>query len=193
MCTLDEVRRSVDVILGEGNDQLILLHAITSYPTHPQHVNLRAMQTLMETFPQLDVGYSDHTVTPVASLCAVAMGAKVIERHFTYDKGAEGPDHMLSADPAEMKWLVDAIRAYESMRGNGIKRPADSEKTTRRNNRKSLVLQKAVKAGERLTTDNVAVKRPGFGIEPMFYEQVLGRIVYRDLDSDAVLDWSDLA
>ena len=100
---------------------------------------------------------------------------------------------MLSADPAEMKWLVDAIRAYESMRGNGIKRPADSEKTTRRNNRKSLVLQKAVKAGERLTTDNVAVKRPGFGIEPMFYEQVLGRIVYRDLDSDAVLDWSDLA
>ena len=193
MCTLDEVRRSVDVILGEGNDQLILLHAITSYPTHPQHVNLRAMQTLMETFPQLDVGYSDHTVTPVASLCAVAMGAKVIERHFTYDKGAEGPDHMLSADPAEMKWLVDAIRAYESMRGNGIKRPADSEKTTRLNNRKSLVLQKAVKAGERLTTDNVAVKRPGFGIEPMFYEQVLGRIVYRDLDSDAVLDWSDLA
>lgn len=193
MCTLEEVRRSVDAILAEGNDQLILLHAITSYPTHPQHVNLRAMQTLMEAFPQLGVGYSDHTITPVACLCAVAMGAKVIERHFTYDKAAEGPDHMLSADPAEMKWLVDAIRAYESMRGNGIKRPADSEKTTRRNNRKSLVLQKAVKAGERLTSDNVAVKRPGFGIEPMFYEQVLGRIVYRDLDSDAVLDWSDLA
>jgi N-acetylneuraminate synthase len=169
------------------------LHAITSYPTHPQHVNLRAMQTLMETFPQLDVGYSDHTVSPVASLCAVAMGARVVERHFTYDKDAVGPDHMLSADPAEMKWLVDAIRAFEVMRGNGIKRPADSEKTTRRNNRKSLVLQQAVKVGERLTAEKVAIKRPGYGIQPRFYEQVLGRTAGRDLDADAVLDWSDLA
>jgi N-acetylneuraminate synthase len=193
MCSLEEVRDSVATILAEGNDQLILLHAITSYPTHPQNVNLRAMQTLMETFPQLDIGYSDHTLSPVASLCAVAMGARVIERHFTYDKSADGPDHMLSADPTEMKWLVDAIRAFEVMRGNGIKRPADSEKTTRRNNRKSLVLQQAVKAGERLTTDKVAIKRPGYGIEPRFYEQVLGRTVGRDLDVDAVLDWSDLA
>jgi sialic acid synthase SpsE len=193
MCTLEEVRQSVEAILAEGNDRLILLHAITSYPTHPQHVNLRAMQTLMETFPQLDVGYSDHTVSPVASLCAVAMGARVVERHFTYDKGADGPDHMLSADPAEMKWLVDAIRAFEVMRGNGIKRPADSEKTTRRNNRKSLVVQQAVKAGERLTADNVAIKRPGYGIQPRFFEQVLGRTAWRDLDADAVLDWSDLA
>ena len=150
MCTLEEVRQSVDAILGEGNDRLILLHAITSYPTHPQHVNLRAMQTLMETFPALDVGFSDHTVTPVASLCAVAMGARVIERHFTYDKRADGPDHMLSADPAEMKWLIDGVRAFEQMRGNGVKRPADSEKTTRHNNRKSLVLALAVKAGDRL-------------------------------------------
>jgi N-acetylneuraminate synthase len=193
MCTLEEVRQSVDAILGEGNDRLILLHAVTSYPTHPQHVNLRAMQTLMETFPSLDVGYSDHTVSPLASLCAVAMGARVIERHFTYDKGADGPDHMLSADPAEMKWLVDAIRAFEVMRGNGIKRPADSEKTTRLNNRKSIVLQQAVKAGERLSAEKVAIKRPGYGIEPRFYEQVLGRTAGRDLDADVVLNWSDLA
>ncbi len=193
MCTLEEVRQSVDVILGEGNDSLILLHAITSYPTHPEHVNLRAMQTLMETFPHLDVGYSDHTVTPVASLCAVAMGARVVERHFTYDKGAEGPDHMLSADPVEMKWLVDAIRAFEVMLGNGIKRPADSEKTTRRNNRKSLVITRAVKVGDRLTAENVGVKRPGYGLQPCFYEQVLGRIVARDLDADTVFDWDDLA
>mgnify|MGYP000614988924 CR=1 FL=1 len=193
MCTLEEVRESVSAVLGEGNDRLILLHAITSYPTHPQNVNLRAMQTLMDTFPQLDVGYSDHTMSPVASLCAVAMGARVVERHFTYDKSADGPDHMLSADPAEMKWLVDAIRTFEVMRGNGVKRPADSEKTTRRNNRKSLVVQQAVKAGERLTADNVAIKRPGYGIQPRFYEQVLGRTAGRDLDADAVLDWSDLA
>jgi sialic acid synthase SpsE len=193
MCTLEEVKQSVDVILGEGNDRLILLHAITSYPTHPQHVNLRAMQTLMEAFPQLDVGYSDHTLSPVACLCAVAMGARVVERHFTYDKSADGPDHMLSADPAEMKWLVDAIRSFEVMRGNGIKRPGESEWSTRRNNRKSLVLTRAVKAGERLTADHVAIKRPGYGIQPRFYEQVLGRIAGSDLDAEVVLDWSDLA
>jgi len=192
MCTLEEVRESVAAILAEGNDRLILLHAITSYPTHPQNVNLRAMQTLMGEFPQLDVGYSDHTLSPVASLCAVAMGARVIERHFTYDKKANGPDHMLSADPAEMKWLVDAIRAFELMSGTGIKLPADSEKTTRINNRKSLVLARAVKAGERLTADNVRIKRPGYGIQPRFYEQILGRAAGRDLDADVVLNWSDL-
>lgn len=193
MCTLEEVRESVDAILGEGNDRLILLHAVTSYPTHPQHVNLRAIQTLKDAFPNLDVGYSDHTLSPVASLCAVAMGARVIERHFTYDKGADGPDHMLSSEPVEMKWLVDAIRSYELMRGNGVKRPADSEKTTRRNNRKSLVLVRSVRAGEILTAEHIAIKRPGYGIQPKFYEQVLGRVARRDLDAEDVLQWGDLA
>lgn len=193
MCTLEEVRESVDAILAEGNEQLILLHAITSYPTHPEHVNLRAMETLMQAFPALDIGYSDHTLSPVACLCAVAMGARVIERHFTYDKKADGPDHMLSADPAEMKWLVDAIRTFEVMRGSGVKRPADSEKSTRRNNRKSLVLARSLKAGERLSAEDVAIKRPGYGIQPKFCDQVLGRALARDIDKDAVLAWEDLA
>lgn len=192
MCTLDEVRESVSAILAEGNDKLILLHAITSYPTHPENVNLRAMQTLMAEFPRLDIGYSDHTLSPVACLCAVAMGARVIERHFTYDKKADGPDHMLSADPAEMKWLVEAVRAFEVMQGSGIKRPADSEKTTRRNNRKSLVLARSVKASVRLTAEDIAIKRPGYGIPPKFREQILGRALSRDLEQDAVLSWDDL-
>jgi sialic acid synthase SpsE len=192
MCTLDEVRESVEAIQAEGNQQLILLHAITSYPTHPENVNLRAMQTLMQAFPGLDVGYSDHTLSPVACLCAVAMGARVIERHFTYDKKADGPDHMLSADPQEMKWLVDAIRAFEIMRGSGIKQPADSEQTTRRNNRKSVVLQRAIKAGAVITAEDIAVKRPGYGIQPKFYESLVGRKVKHDLAVDAVLDWADI-
>jgi N-acetylneuraminate synthase len=192
MCTLDEVRESVDAILAEGNDRLTLLHAITSYPTHPEHVNLRAMQTMMEAFPDLDVGYSDHTLTPVASLCAVAMGARVIERHFTYDKAADGPDHQLSADPAEMKWLVDAIRSFEVMRGDGIKRPADSERTTRLNNRKSVVLNRAVAAGQRLTMDDLAVKRPGYGVAPRDIERLVGRAVRNDMPEDAVLTWEDV-
>jgi len=193
MCTLEEVRESVDAILAEGNEKLILLHAITSYPTHAENVNLAAMQALMQAFPQLDIGYSDHTLSPIACLCAVAMGARVIEKHFTYDKKADGPDHMLSADPAEMKWLVEAVRNFEIMRGSGIKRPAASEKITRRNNRKSVVLNRSVKAGERLTEQDIAVKRPGYGIGPKYFEQIVGRTVAADMEKDAVLTWNDLA
>ena len=193
MCTLEEVRESVDAILAEGNEKLILLHAITSYPTHPENVNLAAMQTLMHAFPQLEIGYSDHTLSPIACLCAVAMGARVVEKHFTYDKKAYGPDHMLSADPTEMKWLVEAVRNFEIMRGSGIKRPAESEKTTRCNNRKSMVLNRSVKAGERLTEQDIAVKRPGYGIGPKYFEQIVGRTIAADREKDTVLTWNDLA
>lgn len=193
MCTLDEVKESVDAILAEGNNKLILLHAITSYPTHAPNVNLRAMQTLMQTFPQLDVGYSDHTLSPVACLAAAVMGARVLERHFTYDKKADGPDHMLSADPAEMKWLVDAVHDVEVMCGDGIKRPAESEKTTRINNRKSVVLARAVTAGETLSKDHLVIKRPGYGIAPKDLEKVIGRIANKAMDADAVITWDDLS
>lgn len=193
MCTLEEVRESVDAILAVGNEKLILLHAITSYPTHPENVNLAAMQTLIQAFPQLDVGYSDHTVSPIACLCAVAMGARVVEKHFTYDKRADGPDHMLSADPAEMKWLVAAIRNFEAMRGSGVKRPADSEHGTRRNNRKSVVLNRGMNAGERLGAQDIAIKRPGYGIGPKYFEQVVGRSIATDMEKDSVLTWNDLA
>jgi len=193
MCTLDEVRESVETILSEGNGKLTLLHAITSYPTHAPNVNLRAMQTLMAAFPQLDVGYSDHTLSPVACLAAAAMGARVLEKHFTYDKNAKGPDHVLSADPVEMKWLVDAVRAFELMRGSGIKEPAESEKTTRINNRKSVVLTREVKAGEQLTAEHLAIKRPGYGIAPKDLEKLVGRSALNALDADAILRWEDLS
>lgn len=193
MCTLEEVKESVGVVLGEGNDKLILLHAITSYPTHAVNVNLRAMQTLMAAFPLLDVGYSDHTLSPVACLAAAAMGARVLEKHFTYDKKADGPDHMLSADPAEMKWLVEAVREFETMRGDGVKKPAESETTTRINNRKSVVLARAAAAGEELTPEHLAVKRPGYGIAPKDLERVFGCRVRNAMEVDSVLTWEDLS
>ncbi len=192
MCTMEEVRESVDAILQEGNRRLMLLHAVTSYPTHPEHVNLRAMQALMKEFPALDVGYSDHTLGTTACICAVAMGARIIEKHFTYDKRADGPDHMLSAEPDEMKAIVDAVREFEIMRGNGIKRPADSEKTTRINNRKSIVLVEPIFAGEPLTLAHLAIKRPGYGIAPKFYAQMVGRVVRKDMAADDILTWEDL-
>jgi N,N'-diacetyllegionaminate synthase len=192
MCTLEEVRESVSAILGEGNEKLILLHAITSYPTHAPSVNLAAMQTMMQAFPQLDIGYSDHTLSPLACFAAAVMGARVLEKHFTYDKGAEGPDHRLSADPAEMRWLVEAVRTFEEMRGSGIKCPSVSEKTTRINNRKSVVLKRAVEGGQRLTSEHLAIKRPGYGIAPKDLEKVIGRCVLKAMDADAVLTWDDL-
>jgi N-acetylneuraminate synthase len=193
MCTLDEVKESVTAIRETGNQRIILLHAITNYPTHPESVNLRAMQTLADTFPDIDVGYSDHTLNPTACICAAAMGAHVLEKHFTTDKNAEGPDHMLSADPAEMKYIIDSVRLFERMRGDGVKRPADSEAGTRRNNRKSIVLEKALAAGEKITAGHIAVKRPGYGIAPKHFDELIGRTVRRDMAAENVLNWEDLA
>jgi len=192
MCTLMEVQEAVDAIVSEGNKKLIILHAITSYPTHPQNVNLSAIQTLKAAFPQFDIGYSDHTLTPVASLCAVAMGARLIERHFTLDKQADGPDHRLSSDPVEMKWIVEAVRSFETMRGHGIKVPAESEAGTRINNRKSVVLCRDLPEGHRLGYGDLAIKRPGTGIAPKYLDQLVGRSLVRPLKSGSVLNWSDL-
>ncbi len=193
MCTINEIKESVSVILGEGVKKLILLHAVTSYPTHEKDVNLNSLLSMKREFPLLDVGYSDHTVSPVSALCAASMGARLIEKHFTHDKKADGPDHMLSADPEEMKWLVDSIRSFEIMKGDGIKKPADSEKISRINNRKSVILNKEMKAGEKIKRNNLAIKRPGYGIPPKYFETIIGREVLSNLDIDHILTWDDLA
>lgn len=192
MCTMEEVRESVAAIRREGVRELILLHAVTSYPTHPEHVNLGAMSAMMREFPDLAVGYSDHTIGATACICAVAMGARVIEKHFTWDKSAPGPDHMLSADPVEMKAIVDAIRSFEVMRGDGVKQPATSEATTRINNRKSIVMARPAGAGETLTANHLAIKRPGYGIAPKHLEEVIGRRSCQALQADDVLTWDAL-
>ena len=192
MCTLDEVSQAVDTILSTGNEKLILLHAITSYPTHSDNVNLKAIQTLKREFPEIPVGYSDHTLSPIASLCSVAMGANVIERHFTHDKKADGPDHQLSSDPKEMKWLVDSIRSFEKMRGTGVKKPAKSETITRINNRKSIVITKDIKLGDILSIDNIDIKRPGYGLEPKYFEMLLGKQVKSSLKKEDILRWHDI-
>ena len=150
------------------------------------------MQSLIQEFSRFDVGYSDHTLGTTACICAAALGARVLEKHFTCDKNAEGPDHQLSANPSEMKAIVDGVRTFEVMRGDGIKCPAISEKTTRLNNRKSLVLNMSVQIGESLTRDHLAIKRPGTGIAPKFFDEVLGRVVCKDLKADDILTWEDL-
>lgn len=192
MCTMDEVRETVTALKAEGVRQLMLLHAVTSYPTHPEHVNLAAMQAMMREFPDLAIGYSDHTIGTVACICAAAMGARILEKHFTWDKQAPGPDHMLSADPEEMKAIVDAVRSFEVMRGDGIKKPAASEATTRINNRKSVVIARTISAGEPLTHEHLAIKRPGYGIAPKHLQELIGRRPRQALEADDVLTWEAL-
>jgi N,N'-diacetyllegionaminate synthase len=191
MCTLEEVKESVDAIQATGNRELIVLHAITSYPTHPEHVNLRAMTTMARAF-DVPVGYSDHTVGNEVCLAAVALGAAVIEKHFTLDKKGPGPDHRLSADPADMKALVREIRVIEASMGDGVKKPAGSEATTRINNRKSVVAVSAIPKGAIVTRDAVAVKRPGLGILPKEIGKVVGRKAKVDIAAEDVITWDML-
>lgn len=193
MCTMQEVRESVSAILEEGNDGLYLLHAITSYPTHPEHVNLLSMVSLKREFPMFEVGYSDHTIGTTACVCAAAMGAALIEKHFTYDKNAAGPDHILSADPQEMKTIVDAIREFEILKGTGIKMPAACEASTRINNRKSLVLEKDIDKGEIITGEHLSIKRPGYGIAPRYLDRIVGKQANKDLRKEDVLTWEDVS
>ena len=187
MCTLKEVGEMVNACLETGNDKIILFHTVSNYPTYPEQVNLKAIQTLKKEFPYLTIGFSDHTIGTSASLAAVCMGAEVIEKHFTHDKTAEGPDHQLSASPKEMKEIVEKIREFELMSGTGVKRPVGKEVINRAKNRKSIVSTKLIKKGEKLTLDNLDIKRPGYGIEPKYFESVLGKKASVDIAEDVVL------
>lgn len=191
MCVLGEVQRAVDAIMEEGNDNIVLLHCTTNYPAHPESVNLRAIQTLQKQFA-FPVGYSDHTVGIDACYAAAVLGAKMLEFHFTYDKDAPGPDHMLSKDQAEATELIRKVRQLPVLLGDGIKRPAASEMSNRRNNRKSLVLTRDVKAGEKLTFENVQIKRPGCGIPCEHFYNILGKTVSKDVEAEEPLKWEHL-
>ncbi len=187
MCTMAEVREMISVCLEVGNDKIILFHTISNYPTYSNQVNLLAMQALKREFPFLTVGFSDHTIGPIACFAAACMGAEVVEKHFTYDKNAEGPDHQLSASPEEMKEIVNNIREFEIMRGSAAKRPVGKEITNREKNRKSIVTIKPIKKGESLTIENIDIKRPGHGIEPKYFDTMLGKIAGKDIEEDEVL------
>jgi N,N'-diacetyllegionaminate synthase len=191
MCTLEEVKESVRAIEEEGNKRIIIFHTVSGYPTHPKDVNLNVIKTLMQAFPQYVIGFSDHTQSPLASIAAAVAGAKVIERHFTLDKNAEGPDHMLSSTPEEMKYLVDSIRTIETMMGTGEKKPFGPEVVNRINNRKSIIAIKKIAKGEKLTSENIDLKRPGSGIAPKYFSEILGKTANKEINIDDILNWED--
>lgn len=191
MCTLEEIKMAINAILEEGNKNIVIMHVVSLYPTAPEYVNLEAIHTIQREFPQFAVGYSDHTLGVDSCVFAAVMGAKVIEKHFTYDKTADGPDHMLSATKEEMDYMVKKIRLYEEMLGTGIKLPMGFEVKNRINNRKSIVAASYILKGERLTNTNLDVKRPGSGIEPKYLEMLIGKCANKDIEPDELLKWED--
>lgn len=192
MCTLEEVHEAVNVILGTGNRKLAVLHTVGNYPTYSEEVNLKVIETYQKEFPDLAIGYSDHTLGVFSCICAAVMGAQIIEKHFTYNKKADGPDHMLSATKDELKYMVDRIREFEVLRGTGVKSPVGNEIRDRALSRKSLITTKPIKKGECFSGDNIDVKRPGTGIAPKYFDMITGRRAAKDLTEEQVLLWTDI-
>ena len=190
MAEIEEVRDALKVLTDAGlsKQKIILLHCNTEYPTPFEDVNLKAMLTLQKEFG-VEIGYSDHTKGIEVPIAAVALGATVIEKHFTLDHNMEGPDHKASLEPDELKAMVSAIRNIEkAISGDGTKHVSNSERKNIAIARKSIIAAKDIKAGEVFTEDNLTVKRPGSGINPMRWDEVLGKTAIRDFKEDELIE-----
>ncbi|ABK43087.1 N-acetylneuraminate synthase [Magnetococcus marinus MC-1] len=185
MATLGEVEAAINVLVMAGTPraQITLLHCTTEYPAPLQEVNLRAMLSMGQSFA-LPYGYSDHTEGIAIAIAAAALGATVIEKHFTLDRQLPGPDHKASLEPAALGEMVQGIRQVEQAMGDGIKRPTPTELANRPIARKSIVARCAIRAGEPLTAENLTTKRPGDGLSPMYWDELVGRPAQRDYAED---------
>lgn len=191
MCTLQDVSDALAHIHENGDSPVLVFQCSSSYPADPASANLLAMKLMSEQF-DLPVGYSDHTPGTVVSVAAVAMGACMIEKHFTLDKNLPGPDHAMSLDPEELKDFVAAIRTARAALGDGVKKPHPSELETMKVARRSLVSTRPIKAGSKLTDEDVTLKRPATGIDPRMWETVRGRTVVVDIPEDVPITWEML-
>jgi N,N'-diacetyllegionaminate synthase len=189
MATLADIEAAIDVLeqAGTPRAKITVLHCTTEYPTPMDEVNLRAMQSIHAAFG-VAVGYSDHSSGIEVAIAAVALGASVIEKHFTLDRNLPGPDHKASLEPIELKAMVAAIRNIEIALGDGIKRLTPSETKNKPVARQSLVASQAIKAGEVFSTQNITTKRPGTGISPMRWDEIIGRISPRDFSADELIE-----
>ena len=189
MSDLQDIHAAIGILekYGVPREQMTVLHCNTEYPTPMKDVNLRAMQTIRQQLG-VRVGYSDHTLGIEVPIAAVALGAEVIEKHFTLSREMEGPDHKASLEPDELKAMVKAIRHIEMALGNGEKKPTESEAKNRPVARKSIVASAFIKQGEIFTEENITVKRPGTGISPMEWENVLGQRAKKDFQADGLIE-----
>lgn len=187
MAEIDEIEEAITILKQNGTGKISLLHCNTEYPTLMEDVNLCAMLTLKEKFG-LPVGYSDHTQGIEVPIAAVALGAEIIEKHFTLDRNMNGPDHKASLEPNELKEMITAIRNIEKAMGNGIKTASQSEQKNKSIVRKSIVARQKILAGEIFSEENLAVKRPGSGISPMMWNQVVGTKAKRVFEEDEMIE-----
>lgn len=190
MCEINDISAAMNVLLKNGikRNQITILHCNTEYPTPYEDVNLMAMQQIKDNY-QVEVGYSDHTKGIEVPIAAVALGASVIEKHFTLDRNMEGPDHKASLEPDELKAMVSAIRNIEkAVGGDGTKHVSESERKNIAIARKSIVAARDIKKGELLTEENLTVKRPGTGISPMRWEEVIGTKAIRDFNEEDLIE-----
>jgi len=188
MANLGEIEAALNVLTESGTpwENITVLHCNTEYPTPFEDVNLRAMMTIGHAFG-VAVGYSDHTPGIEVAVAAVALGAAVLEKHFTLDRNLPGPDHKASLEPDDLKAMVQAIRNIEKALGNGVKRPSPSEVKNKSIARKSLVATQPIKKGELFSADNITAKRPGVGISPMRWDEVLGQVAQKDYEKDDLI------
>lgn len=194
MCIMNEIEDAVNVLINAGTSRtkISVLHCTTDYPTAMKDVNLNAMFSIQKQL-NVPIGYSDHTLGIEVPIAAVAMGATIIEKHFTLDKSLPGPDHKASLEPAELKAMVMAIRNIEKALGNAEKQPSESEKKNMIVARKSIHLVKKLTKNHVLTENDLIMKRPGDGISPMLLEQVIGKKLICDLDIEHKLKWNNIA
>lgn len=189
MCTVAEIHQAVDIIAKyEDLKNLIILHCNTEYPTPDEDVNLSGIDTLHEEFPDIEIGFSDHSVGCVAAIGACMKNIVLIEKHFTLDKNFPGPDHKASATPIELKQLCESVRRIEVIAGEGGKRITDSERRNIHIARKSIVARRPIVQGEIFTEENITCKRPGNGISPMEWYEVLGTAAKRDFNTDELIE-----
>lgn len=188
MASLSEIEDALNILINSGckKDLITILHTHTEYPTQMRDVNLRIMDTLKNKF-DVKIGYSDHTPGIEIPIAAVAMGAKVIEKHFTLDNSMDGPDHKASLEPKELKSMVDAIRNIEIALGNGIKKPTETELKNINVCRKSIVAKMDIKKGERLSEYNITIKKPGNGISPMKWDKIIGKTATKNYCEDELI------
>lgn len=186
MATLGEVEEALNVIRSEGVKDVILLHCVSNYPAKIEDVNLRAMETLKQAF-KIPVGFSDHTLGITASIAAVALGACVIEKHFTLDRNLPGPDHKASLEPKELKNMVNTIREVERALGDGIKRPTKDEEEIKKVARRSIVARVDIPGGTIITEDMLDVKRPGTGIVPKYFDFIVGMKAKENIKKDEMI------
>ena len=188
MADIGEIEDAMDILINAGTkkENITVLHANTMYPTPMEDVNLKAMVTIGKTF-DVAFGYSDHTLGIEVDIAAVAMGASCIEKHFTLDCTMEGPDHKASLEPDELKAMVKAIRNIELALGSSIKKPSKSEMPNMQIARKSIVAKIEIKKGDRLSEENITIKRPGNGINPMRWDEIVGTIAAKDYKEDELI------